>query len=203
VSGPVPGPAPRPPTGKVTRVKPGAHPWWRTLLDWVVVLAIAAGIALLVRTYVVQTYYIPSGSMEPTLHVHDRILVVKAAYDFTSPAVGDIIVFKAPSAEHEKCDLSDVDDLVKRIIATPHDTIYSIGNTIYLNGQPLKQPWQHAPTLGPLAIPRQTVPANDYYVLGDNRTNSCDSRVWGYVPRKDIIGKAVLIFWPLSRLSTL
>lgn len=178
----------------------------RNAIEWVVVLAVAAAMALLLRAYVVQTYFIPSLSMYPTLLEGDHILVLKAAYDFTSPATGDVIVFKAPAKEHAMCDDPTVQDLVKRIIATPGETVASQGNTIYLDGKPLDQSWQHVAQLGtqiaPLAHPIK-VPANDYFVMGDNHPESCDSRVWGFVPRGDIIGKAILIYWPVSRLSIL
>jgi signal peptidase I len=136
--------------------------------------------------------------MEPTLHVGDRILVIKAAYDFTSPAIGDVIVFKAPPSEAAQCGSQPVPDLVKRIIATPGDTVSSSGNTILVNGHPLRQDWTHVHQLGTPITP-QTMPASNYFVMGDNRPDSCDSRVWGPVPRSDIIGKAVFIFWPPSR----
>ncbi len=169
-------------------------------------IAVAVGIALSLRAFVVQTYFIPSGSMEPTLQPHDHILVLKAAYDFTSPAVGDVIVFRAPHREQTSCQEPAVQDLVKRIIATPGDTIWSVGNNIYLNGHVLAQPWSHITQLGsPIASAQHPlhVPKNDYFVLGDNRPDSCDSRVWGYVPRSNIIGKAIFIYWPVSRIGTI
>jgi signal peptidase I len=172
----------------------------RTVLEWAVVVGVALVVALVVRTYVIQTYFIPSISMEPTLQVGDHILVLKAAYTFTSPAVGDVIVFKAPPQEHNACQDPEVQDLVKRIIALPGDDVRSVGNTIYVNGKVLAQPWQHTQALG-TPITNQKVAQNRFFVMGDNRPESCDSRVWGTVPRSDIIGKAVLIFWPLSRLS--
>jgi signal peptidase I len=172
----------------------------RSTIDWIVVLAVATTIALLVRAYVVQTYYIPSLSMYPTLKVGDRILVLKAAYRFTSPATGDIIVFRAPPSERSTCNSPEVDDLVKRIIGTPLETIWSVGDKIYINGHVLNQSWMHVSSIGQ-AIRRQTIPANNYFVMGDNHPESCDSRVWGDVPRGDIIGKAIVIFWPISRFS--
>lgn len=198
------GVATEPPAEEEPAVAQPSHAarWVRTLVEWVVVLAVALGIALLVRTFVIQTYFIPSISMEPTLQVGDHILVLKAAYRFTSPAIGDVIVFKAPPQEHQSCQDPEVQDLVKRIIALPGDTIRSSGNTIYVDGKVLAQPWQHTAQIGS-AIRNQLVPANHYFVMGDNRPESCDSRVWGTVPRSDIIGKAVLIFWPLSRFSTI
>jgi len=173
----------------------------RTLLEWVAVLVVALVVAVVVRTYVIQTYYIPSISMEPTLQVGDHILVLKAAYRFTSPAIGDVIVFTAPPSEHNACQDPQVQDLVKRIVALPGDRIKSVGNTIYVNGKVLAQPWPHTASIGDTPIQQQTIPANRFFVMGDNRPESCDSRLWGTVPRGDIIGKAVLIFWPLSRLS--
>ncbi|HEV3212618.1 MAG TPA: signal peptidase I [Acidimicrobiales bacterium] len=176
--------------------------WLRTLLEWAAVLGVALLVAVVVRTYVIQTYFIPSISMEPTLQIGDHILVLKAAYDFTDPAIGDVIVFKAPPLEHNACQDPEVQDLVKRIIAVPGDEIRSAGNTIYVNGQPLAQPWQHTAAIGTPIHPQMVAP-NRFFVMGDNRPESCDSRVWGTVPRSDIIGKAILIFWPLSRLSVI
>jgi signal peptidase I len=175
---------------------------WHTAVEWLGVLVVALIVAFLVRTYVVQTYYIPSPSMEPTLQVGDHILVLKAAYRFTTPAIGDIIVFKAPPAEHQSCEDPQVQDLVKRIIAVPSDTIRSVGNVIFVNGAPLKQPWSHTAMLGQ-KIPTQTIPPNQFYVMGDNRPESCDSRVWGTVPRANIIGKAIFVFWPPSHIKPL
>jgi signal peptidase I len=179
----------------------------RSSIEWVAVLAVAAVVAILLRTFVVQTYFIPSLSMYPTLLKGDHIVVLKAAYDFTSPATGDVIVFKAPPRERELCDSPGVNDLVKRIIAIPGETVWSRGNTIYLmtphhKAHALVQDWQHVTDLQTPVL-RQTVPSGDYFVMGDNHPASCDSRVWGYVPRGSIIGKAVLIYWPLSRLSTI
>lgn len=174
----------------------------RNVLEWVAVIAIAVGVALSLRAFVVQTYFIPSDSMWPTLHVGDHILVLKAAYDFTSPAIGDVIVFKAPAAERSACDDPSITDLVKRIIATPGDTVSSSGNTIYVDGRVLPQPWDHVRQLG-MEITKRTVPKNDYFVLGDNRPSSCDSRIWGYVPRSAIIGRAIFIYWPISRIGTI
>jgi signal peptidase I len=189
-----------PPVGAPTTSRQRLRRGTRTLLEWAAVLGVALIVAFLVRTYVIQTYFIPSISMEPTLEVGDHILVLKAAYTFTSPAIGDVIVFKAPTQEHDACQDPEVQDLVKRIVALPGDDIRSVGATIYVNGKVLSQPWKHTEALG-MAIHNQRIAANHYFVMGDNRPESCDSRVWGTVPRDDIIGKAVLIFWPLSRLS--
>jgi signal peptidase I len=173
----------------------------KVVIEWTVILVIAVVASFLVRAYAVQTFFIPSGSMEPTLHVGDRILVNKLSVRFGTINIGDIIVFKAPPKEH--CDDGSFSDLVKRVVGLPGDVMSSKGNTIYVNGKALKEPWTYFHTLNP-PIPKNTkVPPNSYYVMGDNRANSCDSRFWGSVPRKDIIGKAFFRIWPLSRIGFL
>jgi signal peptidase I len=178
---------------------PSVRSRWRVVGEWVVVVIVAVTVSLLVRSYAFQTFYIPSASMEPTLQVGDRLMVNKLSVEFGTINVGDVVVFKAPTAENcgEK-----VADLVKRVIGTPGDVLTSKGNTIYVNGIPLDEKWPHTEPLGP-AIGRVTVSANQYFVLGDNHSDSCDSRSWGTVPRSDIIGKAFVRFWPLSRVAWL
>lgn len=171
----------------------------RLLIEWVAIVVVALLFSFLMREYVVQTFFIPSGSMEPTLLVGDRILVSKLSVTFGTIHRGDIVVFKAPPAEH--CG-EVVTDLVKRVIGLPGDHLTSKGNTIYVNGKVLKEPWSHYEPLGQ-AIGKVTVPANSYFMMGDNHPDSCDSRMWGSVPRSDIIGKAFLRIWPLSRFGFL
>ena len=174
--------------------------WW--IIEWTLVIVVALVLAIGVRTYVVQTFFIPSGSMEPTLLVGDRILVLKVAYDFTNPAIGDVIVFRAPPSERSMCSDSGVQDLVKRIVGLPGQFIASRGNEILVNGKVEKQDWQHyAPLVSP--IRPQLIPPNQYFVMGDNHPSSCDSRTWGTVPRSDIVGKVVLRIWPLSQFGTI
>jgi signal peptidase I len=144
----------------------------RVVIEWIIIVVVAVLASILVRTFVFETYYIPSASMEPTLLIGDRIIVNKLAVDFGTIHTGDIIVFKAPPAEN--CG-TKVDDLVKRVIGVPGDHLTSKGNTIYINGKPLK-----------ITYP-----------------DSCDSRFWGTVPRSDIIGKVFLRIWPFSRIGFL
>jgi signal peptidase I len=177
-----------------------SRPRRKVVIEWTVILLVAIIASFLVRLYAVQTFFIPSGSMEPTLHVGDRILVNKLSVRFGTINIGDIIVFKAPPAEH--CDDGDFTDLVKRVIGLPGDVMTSKGNVVYINGKPLKEPWTYFHTLNP-PIKNVTVPKNSYFVMGDNRANSCDSRYWGSVPRSDIIGKAFFRIWPLSRIGFL
>lgn len=169
----------------------------RAAAEWLIIIVAAVGVSLLMRSFVVQTFYIPSASMEPTLMVGDRILVSKLSLDFGSIHRGDILVFKAPPAEH--CG-DAVTDLVKRVIGLPGDHLTSKGNTIYINGKALDITWTHYEPLG-TPIGKVTVPANHYFMMGDNYPDSCDSRYWGTVPRSDIIGRAFFRIWPFSRIG--
>ncbi len=171
------------------------------MIEWVVVVIVAVLVSLLIRTYVFQTFFIPSGSMEPTLQLGDRIVVSKLSVEFGTIHIGDILVFRAPAAVRTQCG-DDVADLVKRVIGLPGDHLTSKGNTIYVNGSALKQPWSHYEPLGK-PIGNVTVRKNHYFMMGDNESDSCDSRYWGTVPRSSIIGKAFLRIWPLSRLGFL
>jgi signal peptidase I len=173
-------------------------------------IAIAVLLALVIRTLVVQAFTIPSGSMMDTLLVGDYILVNKFLYGpeipFTEqrvpglrdPQRGDIIVFKYPQDEKR--------DFIKRIVGTPGDTVQVRGHQVYVNAQPIREPYIKR-VEGPLPSTGQTycgyaygceptvVPPNSYFVMGDNRDNSQDSRYWGFVKRDKIKGKAFLIYW--------
>jgi signal peptidase I len=169
---------------------------------------VAVLLAVLLRTFGVQSFYIPSASMEPTLNIGDRILVNKLSYDLHGVGRGDIVVFSRPTAEH--CGGPAVNDLVKRVIGLPGDMISLNGGYVYVNGQRLRESWLPATEQGqtqpgahgiaygldrPFRVPR-----NDYFVMGDNRTNSCDSRSWGPISKSLIVGKVELRVWPLSSL---
>jgi signal peptidase I len=170
----------------------------KSLIEWGIVIVVAVLVSLLIRTYVFQTFYIPSGSMEPTLQIGDRIIVDKLAVKFGTIHTGDILVFKAPKAVATVCG-DDVADLVKRVIATPGETVKSVGNKIYVDGKILKQPWTHVALVGAKPIAKTYVTKNHYFMMGDNEPNSCDSRYWGLLPRSDVIGKAFVRIWPIRR----
>ncbi len=171
------------------------------LFEWVLIIVVAVALSLALRTFVFQTYYIPSGSMIPTLQVGDRIIVDKLAVDWGTIHRGDILVFKSPPGEH--CDGGHVGILVKRVIGLPGDHLYSVGNTIYVNGKRLDEAWPHTEPLGPPAIAPRSHPiivtANHYFMMGDNHYDSCDSRYWGTITRSDAIGKVFARVWPLNR----
>ena len=176
----------------------------RVVTEWLIIIVAALAVSFVMRTYVVQTFYIPSASMEPTLQIGDRIIVSKLSVNLGTINRGDIVVFKAPPAEH--CG-EVVTDLVKRVIGLPGDYLTSKGNTIYVGTSPttevaLSEPWTHTEPLG-TPIGNVHVPVNTYFVMGDNHADSCDSRMWGSVPKSDIIGKVFLRIWPLSRVGFL
>lgn len=176
----------------------------RVVTEWLIIIVAALVVSFVMRTFVVQTFYIPSASMEPTLQIGDRIIVSKLSVNLGTINRGDIVVFRAPPAEH--CG-EVVTDLVKRVIGLPGDYLTSKGNTIYVGTSPknevaIVETWTHTEPLG-TAIGRVHVPANSYFVMGDNHADSCDSRMWGSVPKSDIIGKVFLRIWPLSRVGFL
>jgi signal peptidase I len=159
------------------------------LLSWVLVLIVAAGVAVALRLFVVQTFFVPSSSMVPTLQVGDRMLVLKIGYTIDR---GSILVFRQPPLDSSD---SGHEDLVKRVIGLPGNTIWSVGNTVYINGKPLSEPWLPKNTvLGP-PIRRQTIPAGDYFMMGDNRSDSLDSRDWGVLQHNLIVGEVLVVIW--------
>ncbi len=174
------------------------------LIEWALILLTALVIALVFRAYVAQTFYIPSASMEPTLQIGDRIIVSKLSVTWGTIHRGDIVVFKAPENASNICGEPAEPVFVKRVIGLPGDHLKSIGNSIYVNGRKLNESWQHSPTIGDRPIPSGTVvPKDDYYMIGDNNSASCDSRYWGPINRSAIIGKAIFRIWPLGRFGTL
>ena len=187
------------PSGPGGEAEPIASPSTRRrnrwILEWGIVFLVAITVAVGIRTYVLSTYYIPSASMEPTLMVNDRILVDKLSYRFDSIHRGDIVVFAKPG------DFSDgpgVNDLVKRVIGLPGDQVSSQDNQVFIDGKPLSEPWLPAGdyTTG---IRPQTVPSGQLFVMGDNRNDSADSRVFGTIPKSLVVGRAIVRIWPLSR----
>lgn len=168
------------------------------LAESAIIVLTAVLLAGLVRALVFETFWIPSSSMEPTLGVYDRVLVQKAFFTWHDVSEGDIVVFSHPPLDH--CP-GPPDDLVKRVIALPGQTIYSSGNSIFINGRPLAEPYlpHHDPLGSPITqASRQhpyRVPPGEFYVMGDNRAVSCDSRYWGPIKGSTIVGKVMLVWW--------
>jgi signal peptidase I len=180
----------------------------RWVREGIIVVVVVVLVAVLLRAFVVQTFYIPSGSMEPTLQIGDRILVDKLSYHLHGVDRGDIVVFARPADEN--CGGPPVSDLVKRVIGLPGDTISLSRGYVYIDGRRLDESWlptteQGTTSAGPPTSPSSLsrpyrVPANDYFVMGDNRTDSCDSRYWGPIAKSLIVGKVEMRVWPISSI---
>ena len=170
--------------------------WKRALAETAITILVAVLLTGLVRTFAFQPFWIPSSSMVPTLGVYDRVLVQKAFFTWRDVHEGQIVVFSHPPLDH--CGPQE-GDLVKRVIALPGQTIYSSGNSIYVNGRLLAEPYlPHSDPLGPPIASSQhpyRVPPGEFYMLGDNRADSCDSRYWGPIKGSSMIGKVVLAWW--------
>src|SRR5580704_284812 len=171
----------------------------RTLAGWAGYLALALALTFGIRAFVFQAFSIPTSSMVPTLDVYDRILVQKAFFNWHQLRAGDVVVFTHPPRDH--CPGPAGTDLVKRVVALPGQTIYSAEGILYVDGRRLREPYlpSHDP-LGP-PVPGATrrdpflVPRGDFYVMGDNRAISCDSRYWGPIKGSSIIGRVVMLLW--------
>ncbi len=184
----------------------------KILFDYLIAIILAVIIALFFRTFVVQAFKIPSGSMEPTLIPGDHILVAKFKYGIrvpftglvipvSKPKTGQVIVFKFPEAG--EYDLHPGIDFIKRVIGVPGESVQIINSRVYINGQVYNckyaertskriLPAYDSPrdNYGPVIVPRGEV-----FVMGDNRDNSFDSRFWGFVPYKDIVGQAFITYF--------
>ncbi|HEY3069028.1 MAG TPA: signal peptidase I [Gaiellaceae bacterium] len=197
--------------GPVDRLTEGLPAPWPTVIDWVVTIVVAVGAVLAIKAWVVNPYRIPSSSMEPTLHCaapgagclakfSDRVLANRFIYHFRSPHRGEIVVFKTPP-EAERCENgAGGETFVKRIIGLPGDTIRERSGTVFVNGKRLKesyvQPAERDQRSGLWHVaPRM------YFMMGDNRASSCDSRDWGAVPRQNLIGPVFAVYWPPQRIG--
>jgi signal peptidase I len=187
---------------------------WRTAVDWAVTLALAAGFVLAFEAEVAKPFRIPSSSMEPTLHCarpalgcearfSDRVIACEICYRFSAPARGQIVVFHAPAAARG-CRDGGPGIFVKRLIGLPGETVREdVQAHIWIDGHRLSEPYVSQTSRKTDTYRGQTwhVPTSSYFMLGDNRGGSCDSRVWGAVPRSSLIGPVVLTYWPPTRLS--
>jgi len=194
--------------GPLTRL--GLSRRTRIALDWILTIAGAVGIVIAIKFYVVNPYRIPSSSMEPTLHCahpgmgcearfSDRVLADRLIYHFRDPKRGEIVVFNTPkSAEQHGCGGGV---FVKRIIGLPGDVWSERDGYVYIDGKKLNEPYikgdrRDHQTKGPIKIGK-----GRYFMMGDNRASSCDSRVWGTVPRHLLIGEVFFTYWPPTRIS--
>jgi signal peptidase I len=194
------------------------------VVEFVLIVAIALALAFGLQAFVVKPYKIPSGSMEPTLAIGQRVLVDRIGNYFFAPSVGDIVVFHPPAGAtaqicgntHEKpgqpCDRptprASSQNYIKRVVAGPGDTIKIIAGHVWLNGKRQREPFASFAGCTPTNIDCNyptpiTVPAGYYFMMGDNRDMSDDSRFWGPVPRSWIIGEAFFTYWPPDRIGFL
>lgn len=217
VAAPDDAPPPRPhrhsrnPVDRLTRRLPDPL---RVIVDWLVTIVGAVAIVLLVKAYVVNPYRIPSSSMEPTLHCaqpasgcearfSDRVLANRFIFHIRDPRRGEIVVFDTPDAARVKCGAGGT--FVKRIVGLPGETVevrLERGEGyVFINGRKLDEPYLDEGRRSGEEYGPTKVPENGYFMMGDNRSQSCDSREWGSVPRDNLIGKVFATYWPPNRIS--
>ena len=182
----------------------------RTLIDWTVTITIAVVGVLVFQAEIAKPYRIPSASMEPTLHcgkpadgcrarVSDRVIANRIVYRFHAPERGDIIVFDAPAGVRAACNAGGT--YVKRIVGLPGEKVSMQNGHVFVNGVRLREPYLAPANRGQASGEWPRNPRGSYFVLGDNRALSCDSRRWGVVPRESIIGRADIRYWPPDRVG--
>ena len=164
------------------------------VFDWAETIVVALVLALIIRAFFLQVFWIPSGSMEPTLEINDRIVVNKVIYNFREPKRLEIVVFRqVPLFDQSK------KDLIKRLVGLPGERLQVKRGVILINGKPVEEKHplnQDYANFGPV-----TIPPDSYFVMGDNRPASADSRYWGFLPKKNLIGPAFLRLWPLTKFG--
>ena len=185
---------------------------WRTIVDWLVTIALAIAFVMAFQAEVAKPYRIPTSSMERTLHCakpgafcegrfSDRVIANRLAYRFGDPERGQIVVFQAP-AEAQRCGLGvGGSAFVKRIIGLPGELVSARDGTISIDGERLVEPYVHPSLRGHETESWPRVAPGHYFLLGDNRIHSCDSRTWGSVPRRSLFGPVMLTYWPPDRIS--
>jgi signal peptidase I len=194
----------------IQRLTRGLPRLWRVTIEWLVTIVGAILIVLGIKQWVINPYRIPSGSMEPTLHCakpaldcegrfSDRVLACRFCYRVSGPKRGDIVVFHTPALAAARCGAGGT--YVKRLIGLPGELWEERNGFVYMNGARLAEPYlrparRDTRTIAPVRIPR-----GHYFMMGDNRASSCDSRSWGTVGRAALIGKVVATYWPPGRLS--
>jgi signal peptidase I len=169
----------------------------RQAIEWVLLVGTALVIAILIKTFLFQAFYIPSESMYPTLKTHDRVLVNKLSYKVHDVHRGDIVVFEKPKSE-----TSDIKDLVKRVIGLPGETVEGRNGHIYIDNRRLEEPYLPA-GVETSTFAAQHIPSNSVWVMGDNRVASRDSRYFGPILESSIVGRVFVRIWPPSRLGFL
>ena len=198
--------------GPVDRLTEGLPHPWPTIIDWVVTIVVAVGAVLAIKAWVVNPYRIPSSSMEPTLHCaepaqgcvarfSDRVLANRFIYRFRDPERGEIVVFETPPTAASCLEGGGAGQtFVKRLIGLPGDHLEQRNGVVSVNGERLEEPYIEQQRRGGRDFTFD-VPAGQYFMMGDNRTQSCDSREWGPVPRGTLIGPVFAVYWPPQRIG--
>jgi len=211
-----------PPQGSVAAEKDKRKRSLNSALEFVLIVVVALGLALAIQAWVVKPFRIPSGSMEPTLHIGQRVLVDRVTGHFGDPGRGDIVVFHPPKGSEsngEKCGVPRPSNeacpvgtkaradtnFIKRVVAVPGDRLKILNNHAYVNGKRQADGFANlTPCTDVCNLQKQiTVPPGQFFMMGDNRGQSDDSRDWGPVPKKWIIGEAFFTYWPPDRIGTL
>ena len=203
------------PVDRMTRGLPHTA---RVVIDWAVTIVGAVVIVLALKAFVVNPYRIPSSSMEPSLHCarpgadcqshySDRVLADRISFRFRKPRRGEIIVFNTPPLAQAACS-GGGSTFVKRLIGLPGETWEERDGIVYINGKALKESYvkpdrrdNRTLRLEDTPVKQTRIPAGQYFFMGDNRAASCDSRSWGTVPRKNLIGEVFAVYWPPNRIS--
>lgn len=173
---------------------------WSQIKENSITVTVALILALLIRVFIAEPRYIPSESMYPTLSTGDRLVIEKVGYKFHPPNKGDIIVFQPPEMLRIIGNFDQNQAFIKRAIATAGETVGVRQGIVYVNDQPLTENYIAAPPEYELMT--VTVPEGQLFVMGDNRNNSNDSHIWGFLPTKNVIGHAVFRFWPPEKIGT-
>jgi signal peptidase I len=213
--------------GERTSVIPRPQSALGAIIEIVVIVIAAIALALGIQAIAVKPYQIPSGSMEPTLDIGQRVLVNRLSHHLGSdPSIGDVVVFHPPASatggngpdctvpkgDGQVCPMNDPheadDSFIKRVVATPGDTLEVDNGIPIVNGKPVEGDWTIRPCAPASGVGCNfrdpiTIPPDHYFMMGDNRGHSDDSRFWGPVPRDWIVGKAVITYWPPDRIGFL
>jgi signal peptidase I len=180
----------------------------RSIVEWILTLAVAAVVVLAVEVEVAQPFRVPTSSMEPTLvcakpglgctgSLNDRVIVAKIVYRFRNPERGEIAVFHAPPKAKQMC--SEGGTYLKRVIGLPGEQVSEKDGFFYVDGRKLLEPYLSLDDRDSVTMSWPRLGKNQYFVMGDNRIGSCDSRTWGPVPRSNFIGPVVATYWPPTR----